>query len=155
MQNGEVKAQNAQDDSVISISVAVVLMILLAFNGITTYLGMCDAIQAGEWIQKFFIAFITVATMFYVACLRLLNNRFSELKGYRSFVFNLGTPCFFILFFVVDTWSTFESLKKYFVKNIEFQHNLLALLILVTGTLVCVSAPILIAFYNDIKKNLL
>jgi len=147
--------QDNQSEVYLLNSVTALLLILLASDGATTFLGIHDAIQVENWMQWLFAAFVSLSAMFYVVCLRWLNKQFFELKGYRSFVLSLTIPCLFLLFFTVDGWSTFESLKKYFVKGIDFQQNLLALLILVAGTLVCASAPILVAFYNDIKKSLL
>jgi hypothetical protein len=147
--------QSNQSEMYLLNSVTVLLLIFLLSDGATTFLGIYDAIQVENWMQWLFAAFVSLSAMFYVVCLRWLNKQSFGLKGYRSFVINLTIPCLFLLFFTVDGWSTFESIKKYFVKGIDFQQNLLALLILIAGTLVCVSTPILIAFYDDIKKTLL
>ena len=154
MKDNQDKPQSERSESVLLDIVTLVLVLLLLCDGVTMFLGISNAIDAQGWFQWLFTFVLGVAAMIYVVVLRWLNQQISETKKYHSFIANLVIPCIFVLFFVIDAWSTFESLKRYLVKDIDFQQNFLALLILISGTLVCALAPILAAFYDDTKKSL-
>lgn len=146
--------KNEQNELPLSLA-TLVMTVFVSIDGITTFLGMVKAIEAKDWMQYLFVIFVALSTMLYVVCLRWVKQQFLGTTGYLGLGINLSTPVLFLLFFVIDVWSSFESLNKYVIKDINFEENLLALLILFAGTLVCASAPILLAFYNEIKEKLI
>lgn len=145
---------NEQNNSPLNL-VTIVTSAVVLLDGVTTYIGMTQAVEAKEWMQYIFVFVVAISTMFYVVCLRWAKQQLKELTGYLNSVLKLLVPLLFLLFLAIDSWSSFEFLSKYVVKNINFQENLLALLILIAGTVVCASAPIVLAFYNDIRQKLI